>query len=993
MDPERERAQADLRGLVAGEVFCDDLNTQMFASDASIFEIKPLGVVRPRSLADVVACIRYAAENGISIHPRGAGTGLAGEALGNGLVVDFSHSMRRVIDFGPETVRVQAGVVHAKLNERLAERGQIFGPDPATSCVSTIGSVLALDGSGSHWLRFGSARDNILTAQVVLADGEVTEFGRHSLTRVDGHPRRQGIIRRVAELLERNAALIEEHTPETCVNTSGYQLKGLLHNGELDLAKLLVGSEGTLGLITEAELKVSPLAPVCGVAVLFFDRLEKAAQGALLIAEEEISACDLMDRRLLALAGESDPRYDVMIPSAAEAMLLVEVQGDDLGTVREQLQQIVSRLERKKRLAFESNIVLESDEIDLYWQLAQRVVPTLYQLKGRRRALPFVEDIAIPPVRLPEFLTHLQNVFKQHEITTSLFSHAAHGQLHIRPLLDLANPAHTGKMQAVAAALYDEVFRFGGTISGEHGDGLSRTGFVRRQYGPLYEVFRELKRIFDPDNILNPGKVVADLPQPLTKNLRPVERHDQLRPSSDSEFGAESGSGREASVQLVELQLDWDESAATYAARACNGCGRCRTELPNQRMCPIFRFSPREEASPRAKANLMRGILTGELDQQEFTSDELKKIADLCINCHQCRLECPAVVDIPKLMVECKAQHIAANAMRAGDWLLTRHDRLSALGSRFSRLANWLIQNRQMRWLLEKTIGIAQGRKLPRFSPSSFLKQSQKKRLARPVRQSGQKVLFFVDSFANWHDVELAEAIVAVLEHNGVTVYVPPTQKTSGMAHVAAGSVASAQRIAEHNIGMLAEGVRQGYHIVTAEPTSALCLQREYRYLFDNEDAQLVAKNVSDACAFLWQQHQIGKLELDLKPVNATVGYHQPCHSRALECGSPGEHLLRLIPGLVVQRVEKGCSGMAGTFGLKHTNYRSSLRAGWGLISALRESKIQMGATECSSCKMQMEQGTTKPTIHPLKILALSYGLRPAFAALLTARGEELIVT
>ena len=592
--------------------------------------------------------------------------------------------------------------------------------------------------------------------------------------------------------------------------------------------------------------------------------------------------------------------------------------------------------------------------------------------------------MAIPPDALPDFLVRLQNLLKKYQVTASLFAHAGHGQLHVRPFLDMANDADTRTMQQLANDVYEDVLNIGGTISGEHGDGLSRTWFVRRQYGPLYDVFRELKRIFDPQNIFNPGKVVADAPQPLTKNLRPVEaiqKHEETESQSPP-----NGSP-------VELQLVWNEMSIEHAARNCNGCGRCRTQSPQERMCPIFRNAPSEESSPRAKANLMRAVLTGNLDSGALQGDALKSIADLCVNCHQCRLECPAGVDIPKLMIECKSQHVAANGLRPGDWFLTRLDGLSSWGSLISPVANWAIRNRTMRWVIEKIFGVAQGRKLPRFTSRSFMRWASRHRLTRPTKHSGRKVLYFVDTFANWYDVQLAEALVAVMERNGIAVYVHPRQQASGMSMISMGVVDRARKFAARNSTLLAEAVRQGYHVVATEPAAALCLKHEYPNLIDDENVHLVAENSSEACAYLWKLHQSGQLELNFKPLNMTLGYHTPCHVRALQNGSPGENLLRLIPGLTVRPIEKGCSGMAGTFGLKRKNYRASLRAGWGLISALRDESIQVGTTECSSCKIQMEQGTTKPTIHPLKVLAHAYGLMPEVEAQLTGRSEELIVS
>ena len=1001
MDQERQRIQDDLRGLLDGEVRCDDVFVQLYANDASIYEIKPLGVVRPRGTDDVVAVVQYASQHQIPLHARGAGTGLAGESLGPGLVIDFSHSMRRIVRTDHETVRVQPGVVLAQLNRHLMQRNRLFGPDPATVKVTTLGSVLAIDASGSHWMQYGSARRHVESMQVVLANGQIVEAGRADLSvkaRGSASAQHDSLVQRLAGLLEREADTIAENQQKCMVKRSGYALDGVLAEGQLDLAKLLVGSEGTLALITEATIRTCPAPKHVGVALLLFSRLQNAAHAALEVRRiGGASACDLMDRRLLSLARESDVRYDALLPTGAEALLLVEHQGDEPAEVRDRLQQLIHFMCRRKRLAFDSRIALEKEDVELFWRLARYVVPTLYRLEGSERPLPFVEDIAVPPDELPDFLTRSQNVLKRHQVTASLFAHAGHGQLHIRPFLDLAKVDDVRRMQHLARDLYREVLDVGGTISGEHGDGLSRTWFLREQFGPLYNVFHDVKRIFDPQNILNPGKIVGDLPQPIGQNLRPVSvgqaraKLTEQRPNLGAWTGARDSPTH--SDELVRLQLNWSHTEIAMAARSCNGCGACRTQSPLERMCPVFRIAPAEESSPRAKANLMRAILTGRLDSAEFAGDTLKEIADLCVNCHQCRLECPANVDIPKLMMECKSQYVATNGLRFSDWVMARLDLMSQWGSSLRPVTNWALGNRTMRWVIEKTMGIAQGRKLPRIAPRSFLRRAPRKRLTRPTRHTGPKVLYFVDVFANWYDVELAEALVAVMQHNGVSVYVHPEQRQSGMAMLSVGAIEKAKRIAAHNVTLLADAVRQGYQIVTSEPSAALCLTHEYPNLIDDDDARLVAESTSEVCCYLWKIHQQGKLELDFKPLNATIGYHQPCHVRALGAGSPGENLLRLVPGLSVQTLDKGCSGMAGTYGLKRENYRSSLRAGWGLISAMREPTLHAGASECSACKLQMEQGTIKPTMHPLKILTASYGLMPELASVLTKRGEELIAT
>jgi anaerobic glycerol-3-phosphate dehydrogenase C subunit len=411
-------------------------------------------------------------------------------------------------------------------------------------------------------------------------------------------------------------------------------------------------------------------------------------------------------------------------------------------------------------------------------------------------------------------------------------------------------------------------------------------------------------------------------------------------------------------------------------------------------MCPINRMNPREEASPRAKANLVRGLLAGKLPEDMLLHDACKAVADLCVHCHMCRLECPVNVDIPRLMLEAKASYVHTNGLPLQDWLLTRVDLLASMASRIPGVVNLVFRNPQARWLLEKATGIAQGRKLPRMARRSFLQQSAMRRRHRPARTTSEKIAYFVDTYANYFDPQLGEALVAVMHHNGVAVFIRQDQLQAGMPLIAAGAVDEARDIAAQNVAMLAEAVRQGYTIVATEPSAVLALTHEYPILLDNdEDAIAVAQHTQEACQFLWQLHQHGRLKLDFKPQRFSVGYHVPCHLRALGVGAPAESLLRLVPGVRVSRLEKGCSGMAGLWGVRRENYRASLKIGLELISTVRDGPFQVGMTECSTCKMQMEHGTTKPTIHPIKLIALAYGLMPELQDLFRSSETPLLVT
>jgi len=1003
LEAQRERIQEDLRGLVAGDVCGGDVFRQLFASDGSIYEIRPLVVVRPRTAADVVACVQYAAEKELPIHARGAGTGVAGGCLGPGLVVDFSAYMRRVVQIEEQTVRVQTGMTLERLNAQLRAEGRRFPPDPANSSVTTIGGVLGVDAAGSRWPKYGSARHYVERVQVVLGDGRLVELGREPLSRAPGaqpSPRKDELIRGLGRLLVAARETIEHCRPTPPLRHCGYNVFDVLDGEYLEAARLLVGSEGTLGLITEATLTTAPLPGRRGAILLLYDSLEQAVRAALGVVGAGPTACDVVDRRYLSLARETDPRFDLLIPAATEAVVLVEQEGESLAEVRRWFHDLVRRLERRDTPAFDLRETFDEQECELFWQLARKAHPALYPVKGPQRPVPVVEDLAVPPECLPGFVVRVQNVLKRLQVTSSLLIHAGQGEMHIEPFLDLRQPDDVTRMRRLADELYQEVFDAGGTIGGEHACGLSRTQFVRREVGPLYEVFLSIKQLFDPQGIFNPGKIVDGRSDLMTRHLRPGPAGSQdpghvqaprAEPSSEPGAGAK---GEPAGLRdLVELQIDWDPDAVAHVAAVCNRCGECRTQQALLRMCPLFRGNPCEEASPRAKANLILGFLSGQVPLERLTSEEFKQVADLCVHCHMCRLECPLRVDIPHLMREAKGAYVTAHGLRLAEWVTTRLDLMASLGRMVRPAANWAIGSRFMRWLMEKTLGIAQGRKLPRLAKRSFLHRAARRRLTRPTRHSPPKVAYFVDVYANHFDPQLAEALVAVLERNGVAVYVPPQQHEAGMNAVACGALERARELARRNSRVLADAVRQGYQIVATEPAAALCLKREYPQLIDEDDARLVAQNSSEACAFLWQLHTSGRLQLNFQPLSATLLYHMPCHLKALEAGTPGLNLLRLIPGLQVRHVEAGCSGMAGGFGLLRKNYRASLRAGWRLVAQVRHTECQAGTTECSACKIQMEQGTTKPTIHPIKLLALAYGAMPELAGLLTAPGEELYVT
>ncbi|MFP6764504.1 MAG: FAD-linked oxidase C-terminal domain-containing protein, partial [Planctomycetaceae bacterium] len=468
-------------------------------------------------------------------------------------------------------------------------------------------------------------------------------------------------------------------------NTSGYFLRGV-HGGEhINFPRLLVGSEGTLGLFTSVTLHTAPLPEFRGVALLLFSEMDHAIDSVLAVMPQQPSACDLIDRRLLSLGRENDSRFSRLIPPESEAGLLIEQTGYNEAQARDRIEmaiQVIRKRQPDMQVACEA---YNFEDVEFLWELPRKVVTNLTRIGGSSKPVPFIEDYAVPPEAIGKFYAQAQRLLQQHEITASLYSHAASGQIHMRPFMPVPRPKDGPRINALMRELNELAISLGGTISGEHGDGLSRSAFVRQQYGQLYPVFRQVKNIFDPHNLMNPDKIVTEETTfPATAMRREVKPPDEL----------------------LQLQLNWSPEDLVAATELCNGCGGCRTQEDDLRMCPFFRIEPSEEASPRSHANIFRSFISGELEPTVAASPELGRIASLCFNCKQCELECPTNAPIPRLMIETKAQTVAANGLDRATLILSRPHSIGALGSRFPWLANGIIRNRITRWLIEKAVGL-----------------------------------------------------------------------------------------------------------------------------------------------------------------------------------------------------------------------------------------------------------------------------------------------
>jgi FAD/FMN-containing dehydrogenase/Fe-S oxidoreductase len=958
-DQQREHVRDDLKGLIKGELRFDPLSRALYSTDASIFEVQPLGVAVPCDEEDVRALVRYAAEHRAAIVPRGAGSGMAGESLGPGLVVDFSRHFRAILEVGADTVRVQPGVVCRDLNERLARDGRRFAPDPASGAHCTLGGMLATNASGARALRHGYTRDHVTSVRVVLDTGDAAVLGqepRSPAAGAGGHG--QDITIAVADLLEQHAEDVQACRPRTPFNRCGYLVHDVLGPGHLDMARLLVGSEGTLALFTEATLKTVPLPAGRSAVLLGFDGLDAALEAARQSLSSGPAACEIIERRLLTLARGNDAAMAALVPQGAEVVLLVEYEADTPAEASRLANDLARRLAQPGQRAAGAMVATEPEAVDRLWKVRDTALPSLYRLRGGAHPVPFIEDVGVPVEQLPGYLRKVQEILQQHETTASFLVHAGTGQVHTRPFLDLKQPHEVARLWAIAEAVHGLAIDLGGTISAQHGTGLARTPWVARQFGRLYPVLREIKAIFDPKQIFNPGKIVGPAPDLPVWPLRA------------------SGVTTAATTRWL---LQWGPGEVAAEVSNCNGCGQCRAGPPRQRMCPVFHATGAEEAAPRAKANLLRHVLGEAGDGRLLSSDEVRAVADLCVNCKMCAHECPAHVNIPKLMLEAKAANVAEHGLDWSDWLLARTESFAAIGSMFAGVVNAALANRPARWLLDKMFGLSRRRRLPAFAARSFMRRAARRGWTRR-RRGRQQVVYFVDVFANYNDPLIAEAVVAVLNHNGIDVYVPPDQQGCGMAPLAQGDLEGAREAARANLLVLAELAREGCPIVCSEPTAAVMLRQDYLDLVDDADARMVANRVVELTGFLWDRHRQGRLRTDFQPLEFGVGHHVPCHLKALGRPPAGPALLALIPGLRAFTIDLSCSGMAGTYGLKADNHATSLAAGRPMLQALRQPGVSFGSTECSACRMQMQDGGRKRTLHPVQYLALSYGLMPELA-------------
>jgi len=952
MQHSSEKIASDLRKLLKGDVFADILHRVAFSCDASIYQIVPVCVVAPCDTEDVVAVVKYAGQKNIPITARGAGSGVAGESLSSGIVLDMPRYMNKIRGFDEEkkTVVCQPGVVLDEINDYLAKYGVKIGPDPSSSNRAVIGGCVANNSTGAHCLQYGFIADHVESIEAVLDDGSIADLVNNYVPELEDNQGIGPVARGCLSVLENKEKIIEKALPETSRNRSGYNIAGICHDAKIDLARLMAGSEGTLAVFTKITLKTVPIPKEKGLLQFEFDSFEKMASAIPVIIDCGAAACEVMDKSLIDMARDAYPEYKDILPAHAKVSLLVEHVGDTYTQVKEKIEKTDSAV---AALAKGRMIVFDTQQQQLLWQSRKDAVPLIARKKGKKHPIPFIEDASVENNKLSEYISGLKQIAEKYDFSMSYYGHAGDGLLHVRPFLDLSDNTDIEKMTSIAEDVFNLVWSLGGSISAEHAEGLVRTAFIKRQFGQeYYELLRQIKNIFDPAGLFNPGKIISDDPDIMIKNLKAQFRFLPER---------------------LKTELHFDENELQFEIDHCSGCGVCLSTSKNLRMCPVYRALGEELGSSRAKANIIRFWATGQLQENDFESAEFNKFLSLCINCKACSIQCPSGVDISKIVTAARAQLAKKRGLKLTEKLLSQNRYIAEIASFFSSIYNFIMQVTFFRWLIEKISGINRLINIPSFESDTFIKkgrlflQSQK-----AIDDPTDKVAYFVDTYINYNDHRLGECVLKVLLHNNIKVFIPD-QMPVPLPSIVYGDVKPAKNQLLYNVKQLANAVKDGYKIICSEPSAALSLKQELRFFVDSEDVKLVSENTYELMNYLLQLFKEDKLISAENSVTDDFVYHCPCHLLAVNNQKASIELLKNLCGLKVQDLNAGCCGMAGTFGMQKKNYELSIKISQKLKEALKSNQNKIVLTECSACKMQIEHISNKSVFHPIQVIKNAY--------------------
>jgi len=943
---------AELTKRIEGDVHFDRTSRLLYSTDASMYQIEPIGVVVPRHKGDVQAVIEVANRFKVPVLPRGGGTSLAGQTVGHAIVLDFSKYMRKVLEVNQAELwcRVQPGLVQDELNAHVRPLGMQFGPDTSTSNRATIGGMIGNNSAGAHSLTYGKTLDHVLDLTVLLADGSellLKDLAPESLNiKLQADTAEGRIYREVARLAQEHRSEILARYPKIMRRVSGYNLDEFIKPQPFNLSRVLVGSEGTLAIVVEARMRLVPKPKWTALDVIHFEDDIAALEASQAILETRPYALESTDKMILNLARGNieQSRKLGFVQGNPDSLLMVEYAGETEDAVKQQVYRL-EELRKARRIGYAASLAFKPEEVKAIWGVRKAGLGLLLGTKGDKKPIAFVEDTAVEPARLPQFIKRFREIITSHDAIAGYYGHCSVGCMHIRPLINLKEPSEVKKMVSIADAIADLVLEFSGAMSGEHGDGLARSHFNKKLFGPaLYEAFRQVKRAFDPNNLMNPGKIV-DSPA-MTESLRISPEYKAWQPQTTLDFSGQGGFAR--------------------AVEMCSGMGECRKKLDGT-MCPSYMGTLDEEHSTRGRANALRVVLSGKVPQEDFTSKRLYEVMDLCLECKACKAECPSNVDMAKLKYEFLDHYHRANGLPMRNRLFGGIERLNRIGSQFAPLSNWIAGSGLNRWLMEKLTGIDRRRPLPQFAGVTFEDWFDEHK-AEGDGGKGEVVLFH-DTFNNFNTPQVAIAATRLLEHLGYQVRLV-NKRCCGRPMISKGMLGEAKNNAAWNVDQLTRYAENGVPIVGLEPSCLLTLRDEYPEFLRTNDATRVSASSFLLEEFLQREMSAGRLSLPSSNGRRKALLHGHCHQKALVGTAPTISVLKSA-GFEVSEVDSGCCGMAGSFGFEKEHYDLSLKIGnRRLAPAVKAANADVEIVAPGiSCRQQIEHLTGKKAKHPAEVL------------------------
>jgi len=953
---------SDLEAAVSGAVRFDEYAQVLYATDGSIYQARPAGVVYPKDVADVREAVRIAVEHETPVLPRGAGSSLAGQTVGPGCVVlDMSRHMDGLLDIDADDqrARIQPGIVQDDLDDRLAEEGLKFAPDPASSNRSTVGGGIGNNSTGAHSVRYGITDAYTEEIKAVLPDGsllharEVVLDGEEYDEIVSKDDREAEIYETVRALVEENEAEIEEKYPDLKRRVSGYNLDRVIYENDageevINLSKLYVGSEGTLGVIVEATVGLVTMPEETALVLYCFDSLVDAMEAVPEALEFDVSAVELMDDEVFRLAAESDgySEYVEPIPEGTAAALMLEYDSELVDDFEAAIGETNAYFVDDGD-AFDAIEAYTDEAQKDIWSLRKAAIPLLMSLEGDPKPYPFIEDATVPPKELAEYVVEFEEVLEDHDTSAAYFAHAGSGTLHIRPILNLKDEVGIEKMHSITDDVTDLVLKHHGAFSGEHGDGMARTEFNPKMYGDdLWTAFKEVKTAFDPEWFMHPGNVVyRDGPEDvgpegsrgvgadMRENLRYGSSYQSLEPQTKLDFSDEGGFSH-----LVEL---------------CNGCGTCRQTDENT-MCPTFRASREEVQATRGRANSLRAAISGELPEDEIYSDRFQEeVLDLCVGCKGCKSDCPTGVDFAKLKAEVKHDYHQEKGTSLRSKLFGNVDTVNALGSAFAPVSNWAQKLPGSDVIAEKVLGIAPERDLPTFSNETLVGWFDERGPQVPLAEADDTVLLFPDTYTNYNYPEPGKAAVELLEAADIHVRVADKDEVaaSGRAAFSMGLLDEAEERARTNLDALMPYVEDGWSVLFVEPSDAVMFQDEYVDLLSDDRVEDLAVAAYGVCEYLNTYQVTDGMDFDAPAEYVT--YHGHCNQKALNRDHHAAAALSAA-GYDVDALDSSCCGMAGSFGYEEEHYELSKAIGEILHEKVEESPGGEVVAPGASCRSQL---------------------------------------